>query len=98
MKVAIIGDEVLVSGFMLLGFEGYVTENPNEALKIINDLIKRKEVGIIFISEKISKQISNEINEIRRKISIPIISEIPTLLSPIEIIDYRKLLRQIVGV
>jgi vacuolar-type H+-ATPase subunit F/Vma7 len=98
MKIVAIGNEVFISGFVLAGVEGIVTENPNEAKKIIKKLIEEKQTAIIFIHDQLAEKIQEEINEIKRKISIPIIYEVPSLDSPKKVIDYRKILRQILGV
>jgi vacuolar-type H+-ATPase subunit F/Vma7 len=98
MKIVAIGNEVFISGFVLTGVEGIVTENPNEAKKIIKKLIEEKQTAIIFIHDQLAEKIQEEINEIKRKISIPIIYEVPSLDSPKKVIDYRKILRQILGV
>jgi vacuolar-type H+-ATPase subunit F/Vma7 len=98
MKIVAIGNEVFISGFVLTGVEGIVTENPNEAKKVIKKLIEEKQTAIIFIHDQLAEKIQEEINELKRKISVPVIYEVPSLDSPKKIIDYRKILRQILGV
>jgi ATP synthase (F/14-kDa) subunit. len=61
-------------------------------------LVEEKQTAIIFIHDQIAEKIQNEINEIKRKVNIPVIYEVPSLNSPKKVIDYRKILRQILGV
>jgi vacuolar-type H+-ATPase subunit F/Vma7 len=61
-------------------------------------LIEEKQTAIIFIHDQLAEKIQEEINELKRKISVPVIYEVPSLDSPKKIVDYRKILRQILGV
>lgn len=97
-KIVAIGDEEFVIGFSISGCEGYIEENPKRILQILKELISKEDVGLILISEDLTRDIKKEIQEIKLKTSIPIIYEVPGPTGTKKVEDYRKLVRQILGV
>jgi vacuolar-type H+-ATPase subunit F/Vma7 len=76
-KIGAIGDRLTLLYLELAGIKTVIeAEDPQEALKQVNDLIRSKEYGIIIISSQLHNQISEEIKEIQEKRQIPIITEI----------------------
>ncbi len=73
-KIALVGDRDSIIGFQLLGISIFSVTNKEEAINILNELIKEK-YAVIFITEEIASQISNKIEELQKKylISITII-------------------------
>lgn len=98
MRVVAIGSRVFVTGLRLAGIEGLKVDNSTEALEKLNHLLKDKEVGLILISDDISKSIRNKLNEIRSKQPTPLIYEVPAPGSKREKFEYRDMLKQILGV
>ena len=77
MKIVAICDETTAIGLELAGeHEDYVTEADER--EIYHDIISRDDVGIMFITENISKSINRELKEffLQGK-EFPIIVEIP---------------------
>ena len=59
-KIAIIGNKDTILGFKALGFKAFDANNPDEALKILQELKSSEEskYSIIFIIEKLLMEIS----------------------------------------
>jgi V/A-type H+-transporting ATPase subunit F len=55
-------------------------------------------VGLVLLSDDIGKEIRYQLTSIRAKRPIPLIYELPSPGSKKEKVDYRTLLKQILGV
>ena len=93
-----IGSRIYVTSFQLAGVEGIKVESASEALHHINSLDNASDVGLVLISEDIGKEIRNQLTNIRANRPIPLIFELPAPGSSKESVDYRALLKQILGV
>ena len=109
MLLGIIGDEETVTGFLLAGI-GERSESSTNFLKVnskttneqieefFNNLVKRKDVGIVLISQDVADRIRDTLdayNEI-----IPTVLEIPSKQHPYSIEKdsvMQKALRQLYG-
>ncbi|HEX5891745.1 MAG TPA: V-type ATP synthase subunit F [Nitrososphaeraceae archaeon] len=98
MKVLAIGNRIFITSFQMAGIEGMNVQTPKEALSRINQIHSRNEVGLILLSDDIGKQIRLELARIRSVKPIPLIFELPSPGSTKEKVDYRALLKQILGV
>ncbi|RLI11261.1 hypothetical protein DRO35_05330 [Candidatus Bathyarchaeota archaeon] len=76
MKGYIIGNKDFTLGFRLIGIKGITVLNSDEALKILKEIVKKEGSTLIFISEKLSSQIQDELDEIRSQ-SDALIIEVP---------------------
>jgi V/A-type H+-transporting ATPase subunit F len=97
LKIIAVGSRVFVTGLRLAGIEGVIVDSGKEAIEIINRLIKDKEVGLVLLSDDISKSVRAKLNEIRSKYPTPLIYEVPTPGSKGEKFEYRDMLKQILG-
>jgi len=97
LKIVAVGSRVFVTGLRLAGIEGLIVESGKEALDIVNKLLKDKEVGLVLLSDDISKSIRSKLNEIRSKHPTPLIYEVPAPGSKKEKFEYRDMLKQILG-
>ena len=95
MKIIVVGNKVFTTCFMLSGVIGNEVNNSNDALNKIKKIIKDDNIGLILISEDISKNIKEELTEIRNKNTIPLIYEIPPPGSKVEKVEYRDLIKQL---
>ncbi len=99
MKLAAICDKDTAIGLRLAGIkETHVNEeNPN---KIWNEISQREDVGIIFITEKVARDLGRNLKEFRIRNNIPIILEIPDKKGRSkEHIDYvSSLIKKAVGI
>lgn len=98
MRVIAIGSRVFVTSFQLAGIEGIKVESPSDALDKISTVGAANNVGLILLSDDIGREIRNALTSIRSKRTIPLIFELPSPGSSKENVDYRALLKQILGV
>lgn len=93
-----VGSRIFVTSFQLAGVEGMKVESATEALEHINSLDNVSDVGLVLISEDIGKDIRTQLTNIRANRPIPLIFELPAPGSTKQNVDYRALLKQILGV
>jgi len=74
-KIALIGNRDTIIGFKLLGVSLFPITKKEEAIEILNKLVK-EEYAVIFVTEEIAGQIVEEI-EILQKTSFACITIIP---------------------
>jgi V/A-type H+/Na+-transporting ATPase subunit F len=98
MRIVAIGSRVFVTSFQLAGVNGVKVESPAEALTEINKMGEGTDVGLVLLSDDIGKEIRYQLTSIRAKRPIPLIYELPSPGSKKEKVDYRALLKQILGV
>ena len=93
MRIHVIGDTLTVNGFKLIGIEGTIinqleeNENndfPTKIVKVIEDLSKKRDVGLIIISDNIyeDESIHEYLLNIRMHQKSPIILNIPSSKTP----------------
>ena len=98
MRIVAIGSRVFVTSFQLAGVKGVKVETPSEALSEISRMDENSGVGLVLLSDDIGKGIRNHLTSLRAKRPIPLIFELPSPGSKKEKVDYRALLKQILGV
>ena len=98
LRIMAVGSRIFVTSFQLAGVEGIKVESASEALEHINSLDNVSDVGLVLISEDIGKDIRTQLTNIRANRPIPLIFELPAPGSTKENVDYRALLKQILGV
>ncbi|HET7390031.1 MAG TPA: V-type ATP synthase subunit F [Nitrososphaeraceae archaeon] len=98
MRVIAIGSRVFITSFKLAGVQGIKADSPAEALSEINKIGGANDVGLVLLSDDIGKKIRYNLTDIRTKKPIPLIFELPSPGSTKENVDYRALLKQILGV
>ena len=95
MKVVALGRRAFTSGFMLSGIAGVEARDPSEALQQIKLLSKDKDLGLIIVSDDFSKEIVDELTEIRATNPIPLIYGVPSPGSKSEKVEYRELIKRV---
>ncbi len=98
MKVVALGSKAFVTGFALAGVQGEYVTSSEEARGRLKTLLKDQDVGLIMMSDDLSKPIQDEITAIRAKRAVPLIYEVPAPGSKKQAVEYRTLLKQILGV
>ena len=98
MKVVAVGGKAFVTGFVLSGVTGEFVSSSGEALDRVRKLVANPDVGLIMISDEVSKPIRDDLTAIRTKKPIPLIYEVPGPGSKQEKVEYRTMLRSILGV
>ncbi|MBC3798328.1 V-type ATP synthase subunit F [Acetobacterium tundrae] len=64
-------------GMKLAGIEGVYLRKKNEIEIAFKEALKNKEIGIVFLSEKASLMIEDEVLEAKKKYFVPLITIIP---------------------
>jgi len=65
MKIGVVGDLHMAIGFRLAGLtDVYEVENPEEALKTIEELDRREDIGLIIISEKLGDALRDKLSKV----------------------------------
>ena len=98
MRIVTVGSRIFVTSFQLAGVQGTIVESSEKALVEITKLMNDTSIGLILVSDDISKNISNKLTELRSKKSTPLVFELPSSGSKKGEVDYRLLLKQILGV
>jgi V/A-type H+/Na+-transporting ATPase subunit F len=98
MKVVAVGGKAFVTGFVLSGVSGEYVSSAASALERIQSLAKDTTVGLIMVSDEVAKPISDQLTALRSKKAIPLIYEVPGPGSKKEKVEYRAMLRAILGV
>ncbi len=98
MKVVAVGGKAFVTGFVLSGVNGEYVSSPSAAMEKIKSLTKDPDVGLIMVSDEVSKPLADQLTQLRAKKAIPLIYEVPGPGSKKEKVEYRAMLRAILGV
>ena len=98
MQIVTVGSRVFVTSFQLAGVQGIIVESPEKALVEITRLMNDSSVGLVLVSDDVSKSISVKLTELRSKKSTPLVFELPAPGSQKGEVDYRLLLKQILGI
>ena len=93
-----LGEKAFVTGFVLSGVQGEYVSSPQQALGMVQKLLRDPDVGLIMISNEIAKPIQDDLTQIRSKRPIPLIYGVPGPGSKQEKVEYREMLKQILGV
>lgn len=98
MKVVAVGGKAFVAGFVLSGVTGAYVGSSEAALARIEKLAKDPDVGLIMVSDEVARPIGDALTVLRAKKAIPLIYEVPGPGSKKEKVEYRAMLRAILGV
>ncbi len=98
VQIVTVGSRVFVTSFQLAGVQGIIVESPEKALVEIMRLMSDSSIGLVLVSDDVSKSISGKLTELRSKKSTPLVFELPAPGSQKGEVDYRLLLKQILGV
>ena len=78
MKVFILSDNThTLTGMRLSGVEGVVVHKKEEILEELAKVKKRRDIGILLITELLVEKVQLELNKMKLSTSLPIIVEIP---------------------
>ena len=78
MKIFLLSDNThTLTGMRLSGVEGIVIHKKEEILKELAKVKKRRDIGILIITELLAERVELELNEMKLSHGLPIIVEIP---------------------
>ncbi|MCE2497646.1 MAG: V-type ATP synthase subunit F [Nitrosopumilaceae archaeon] len=97
MKVVTVGSKSFVTSFQLAGVQGMISEDPREALGHIRKLTDDSDVGLVLVSDDMTKEIGDALTELRAEKSA-LVFALPAAGSEKTEVDYRAMLKKILGV
>jgi len=77
MNYVVIGDEDAVLGFGMVGVQGHVARNPNEAEAAFRTALENRDIGIVIITERVAELIRPLVDDYMFTEEFPLIVEIP---------------------
>ncbi len=97
MKIVTVGSRSFVTSFQLAGVSGIISETPDDAFREINALTEDSNVGLVLVSDDVSNPISDKLTKLRAAKST-IVFSLPAVGSTKSTVDYRAMLKKILGV
>lgn len=97
MKIFTVGNKSFVTSFQLAGVPGIISETPQNALDEIKKLTDDSDVGLVLVSDDITKSIDDELTALRAEKST-LVFALPSIGSEKVEVNYRAMLKKILGV
>ena len=98
MKVVTVGSRVFVTSFQLAGVQGKIVDSSETALEEIKKLYDDSEVGLVLVSDDLTEEINDKLTKLRAEQSTPLVFALPASGSEKSEVDYRVMLKKILGV
>jgi len=84
MKFFLIGDEFTVLGYSLVGIRGIAVSNREETAEALKQATQDPEIGIVLITQPVASQIQPLLDQVKLRMTTPIVLEIPDRKGPVE--------------
>jgi V/A-type H+/Na+-transporting ATPase subunit F len=97
VKLYTVGNKSFVTSFQLAGVPGIISETPQQALDEIKKLTDDSDVGLVLVSDDITESINDELTALRAEKETLVFS-LPAIGSGKTEVDYRVMLKKILGV
>lgn len=97
MKIFTVGSKSFVTSFQLAGVPGIISETPKKAFEEIKKLTDDFDVGLVLVSDDVTESISDELTALRASKST-LVFALPSVGSKKSEVDYRLMLKKILGV
>ena len=97
MKVVTVGSKSFVTSFQLAGVQGVISEDPQSALGEIRRLTDDSDVGLVLVSDDVTKSIEDDLTDLRAEKST-LVFALPAAGSEKTEVNYRAMLKKILGV
>lgn len=98
MRYFVIGDEDTVLGFSLVGTQGAVASNADEAGAALQKALDNREYGIIIITQDVADLIRPDVDRYMFSETFPLIVEIPNRFTGGSSRDLKALVNEAIGV
>ncbi len=98
MKVVTVGSRVFVTSFQLAGVQGKIVDSSDNAFEETKKLYNDSEVGLVLVSDDLTEQINDKLTKLRAEKSTPLVFALPASGSEKSEVDYRVMLKKILGV
>lgn len=97
MKIVTVGSRSFVTSFQLAGVQGIIAETPEAAFDEIKKISDDSDVGLVLVSDDISEPINDQLTSLRAEKST-LVFALPSVGSQKTEVDYRVMLKRILGV
>ncbi len=97
MKIFTVGNKSFVTSFQLAGIPGIISESPQKALDEIKKLTNDSDVGLVLVSDDVTKSIDDELTALRAE-KDTLVFALPSIGSEKTEVNYRVMLKKILGV
>ncbi|MEM4970867.1 MAG: V-type ATP synthase subunit F [Sulfolobales archaeon] len=97
-RIVVLGDRYVVNAFGMLGVEGFVVENVDDAEKQLRTLSKSGDIALIIVTKDVADMVQDVIDRISMSPGAPVITVIPSMWSDVKPIDAASLLKKALGV
>ncbi len=100
-KIAILGNELVCTGFELAGVQDvYIETNASEAKSVLEQLLSRSDIGIIGITSSLYRELTRDPAMARRLelSTLPMIVELPEYGERVAEDMLRKLIIRAIGI
>lgn len=97
MKIFTVGSKSFVTSFQLAGIPGIISQTPEMALSEIKKLTDDSDVGLVLVSDDVTESINDELTALRAQKST-LVFALPSVGSKKTEVDYRVMLKKILGV
>ena len=98
MKVVTVGSRVFVTSFQLAGVQGKIVNSSENAFEEIKKLYEDSDVGLVLVSDDLTGEINDRLTKLRAQQSTPLVFALPASGSEKSEVDYRVMLKKILGV
>ena len=98
MKVVTVGSRVFVTSFQLAGVQGKIVDSSENAFEEIKKLYEDSDVGLVLVSDDLTGEINDRLTKLRAQQSTPLVFALPASGSEKSEVDYRVMLKKILGV
>ncbi len=98
MKVVTVGSRVFVTSFQLAGVQGKIVDSSENAFEEIKKLYEDSDVGLVLVSDDLTAEINDRLTKLRAQQSTPLVFALPASGSEKSEVDYRVMLKKILGV
>ena len=97
VKIFTVGSKLFVTSFQMAGVPGKVTEDPEKTLDEVKRLTEDPDVGLVLVSDDIIGSVGDELTRLRAQ-SSALVFALPAAGSKKADVDYRAMLKKILGV
>lgn len=99
MKFFVIGDQETVLGLRLVGVEGSVAVEREDALAAMKEAVARDDVGVVLVTEKVAAGIRDEVESRLYGVGFPLVLEIPDSSGPVpDRLKIEEVVRRAIGI
>jgi vacuolar-type H+-ATPase subunit F/Vma7 len=98
MSIFVIGDKHTLLGFALVGVPGKVPADVEQARTTLDELLTQEDIDLILITEDLTAQMRDRVDDLRLHRLHPVIVEIPGSKPGQPTRSLRDIVQQVVGI